>query len=151
MGTQEPDLIPEGEIAAMQAERIAQFGEAVGLHEDTIHKVQTRGQNALIDRAQRFDKTGALGRVMSICQRLGCWMQENEEAGGTPPQPGQLIEAIAGLGDEHDIDRLVALRLVGTVIEVFQQATGSIARGSQNGMGTGVRTATSGRPGAAKR
>ena len=128
------ELTPEDEQALREPDpHIGELADALGLDKEFTKDVTARGQLAILDRAQSLDKNGALGRVMSICQRLGCYLQERAEQGEPRAQQFELLEAIAQLADAHDIDRFIAARLVGTVIEVHDRAAQQIMRGTGNG------------------
>jgi len=129
MSTQEPQL-DENQLRQASAKRVAALGKALGLHKDFVSDVQARGQAAIIDRADGMDRSGALGRVLSVTQRLASFMQEGAEALEPPMQQGAMLEAIADLADRHDMDKLTAVRLVGTVLEVYDRAAQQITRGN---------------------
>ena len=131
MSTQEPEL-DERQLQQENAKRLAALGKALGLHKDFVSDVQARGQAAVIDRAEGLDRSGALGRVLSITQRVGCYMQEDAEAMAPPMEQGAVLELIASLADQHDVDRLTAARLVGTVLEVYNRAGQQLMKGAGN-------------------
>lgn len=143
MGSQQGQPTPEmmaqmqEQMAVEMKRRMADFGKALGLHPDFMADVAQRGQVAVIDRSELVDLTGAHGRLLSIVQRLGATMQDKAEETGEPMPPGEMMEWIAMLADEHQVDRGVALRLVGAAVEVLRAAMGNLAKGKPNGeMGT---------------
>ena len=123
------------------------LGRALGLDPSFVMDAEQRGQLAVIDRAQATDLNGGLSLVLSMTQRLGMMMQEKAEAGEPPLQQGALIEAIAHMADEHDVNKALALRLVGYALETFNRASGVLARGMYNELGTTDEPGTAGGPG----
>lgn len=132
MPQQEIPMLGSAELRQASNDRLAELGQALGLHPEFIADVQARGQNAIIDRAEGTDRIGSLGRVLSMLQRLGGYMQENAEQANPPMEQGAIAEAVADLADQHDMDRLTAARLVGTVLEIYSRAAQQITRGMKN-------------------
>ncbi len=109
-------------------ERMMVLGQALGLHQDFLRDVAVRRQEAIIDRAQSVDTTGAHARMLALVQRVAIYTEERIMA-QEPGSPKELLTAIGSFAQNLGIQPAEAVELVGPVLEIYQRASQLLARG----------------------
>jgi len=101
------------------------LGKLLGLDIDFVVEVVRRGQDAVIDRAESVDRTGAHGLVLGMVQQLGMLVQQSAEE-GQGVQDGQIAEASALICQGFGVPEDIGLYILGSVWETFQHAVGQL-------------------------
>ena len=135
----EPKPVTSAEIAAKERGMLSELGGALGLNEEFTADVCDRRQVAIIERAQMIDQNGAQGRILAMTQVLGMWMQEKLERAEFPSM-GAIGDAIILIAKQYGVDGGQALMLLGSALEVYQQAAGRIIRTENDNAGSGTST-----------
>ena len=123
----------------MADEKIKQLGEALGLDPSFLADVDRRGQRAIVDRVATVDGNGSHGRLLSVIQQFGEYL-DDATIDGEDVRPGALGDALSYIGRLHGMNAQMAVRLGGAVLEVYQQAASRLAGGK--GQSNGTRNAT---------
>lgn len=121
------------EIAAGHAEKIGALGMVLGLDEQFVQAAQNAGQDAVIDRAELVDETGAHGIVLLLVQRLGAFIDETLAHRGQMPKVGVIAQAVEHIAGQLGVDPQMALMLAGSVLETFQSGARRLAREASGG------------------
>ena len=117
------------EIRRTDAERLGALGTALGLDPSFIADVQARGIDAILDRAQMIDDTGAQARILGMCQQLGYVLQAAAAKRKRMPDMGMMLQATKKICAVHEVPPALGVYLIGAVVEVYQQAAARLARG----------------------
>ncbi len=110
---------------------MSQLGQILGLHPDLIGQVASQGSRAVIDRVTYTDQTGAQSRVLALAQRVGIYM-EDRILEGDPANSEDMLDAVANFANDLQIPPVLAVDLIGPVLEVFQRAVQMAARGGNS-------------------
>jgi len=125
------------EIAEMLTEsrkaRVGQLGGALGLDPQFVSQVQTGGMGAVQARAEMIDQTGAHGRVLLMAEQFGIFIQEQIERGAAPIKPAELLQAAQMISQAHGVNPEIGVHLLGTVLEVYQDAADRLAQDTYKG------------------
>lgn len=118
MSTEKP--LTEQELTEKARTLIQQFGQTLGLDPEFVAAVAADGQSAVIDRAELVDQTGAQAVALRMVQQLGVFMQGQAESQGDM-RSGVILEMAERIGKQNGVDEDLAVMLLGSVLEVFQQ------------------------------
>jgi hypothetical protein len=138
MGQTRAEQPPDPALIAQQHEELArQLAKVLGLHPQFGQQVARRGRDAVIDRAELTDQTGALGLGLLMVEQLGEFMQLQAQS-GQKVRPGVLMQAIEVIARKNQVDPDTGLYLLGTVVEMFQRATARLSEGYEDGGAMGM-------------
>jgi len=116
----------------MDAERIGQLGEALGLDPEFVSDVQQRGMAAVIDRAEVVDQTGAHGRLLGMVQMYGRQMEWGVQR-VRPIPPGGQMEMAQKIAERLGVSPEEGIYLLGAVAEVYGAVARHLSRGKTGG------------------
>jgi len=123
------------DIDAVESERLQSLAGALGLHGDFVDDVKMRGEDAIIDRVEETDATGALAKMMRVIQQFGTWMEERM-ARGRPPEAQEVKKAISHLARKVNADPNETYQLVMSVMEQTSTIMQGLGGGNANATST---------------
>jgi len=123
----EEQFLLDEERRRVTERRIAALGELLGFHKSFIEDVAARGQEAVIDRVAITDQTGAQSRLLALTQVLGSYIEGRMER-GIWPGPEELLEVVADLAQQFEIQPLEAVELLDPVLEIYRGAARVLGR-----------------------
>lgn len=113
-----------------ERERLVAFGGALGLDEQFVADVATRGVPAVLDRLKAVGDDGQQMRLVAMAQQVGTYIQRKQEL-GERVGPGHIQDAVVALSKIHRIDADDGLMLIGAAWEAMQHTARTLALGSK--------------------
>ena len=110
------------------AGQATEYGKALGLNEGFLRQVESQGQGAIISRVRHVDASGAHGRLLSMVQQYGMWL-EDQMAEERPIDEGLIGDVVMQLAEMHGVRPELAMRLVGAVMETWQLTVRRLGEG----------------------
>lgn len=111
--------------------QITQFGQALGLDSDFLKDVELKGQAAIINRVRYIDETGAHGRLLSVVQQIGAFL-DRRMMKGQPTRSEEILAAVGEMAEFHGVNKRLTATLVGAILETYQHTLGRLAKGELN-------------------
>jgi hypothetical protein len=105
---------------------LATIGDTLGLNREFVVDVARRGQDAVIDRTEMVDETGAHGRMLAMVQQLGMARQDAAEKGQQLP-PGAIEQVCTMLCRRYQVPEEIGIKLLAAVDDTFRRTVKKIA------------------------
>ena len=121
MAQEQPDPKMMAEAQQENDDLIRSLGDALGLAPEFTDDIIRRGEDAVIDRVNLTDKTGAFIAGLSIVKGVADTEEFVKMTGGMP-DPDMTLEHIAGTADALGLDIGQSVAMYGPLPEVLQQA-----------------------------
>lgn len=119
---------PPVNFESVDAERAASLAQGLGMHRDFVEGVRRAGMEAVLQRTEATDSTGARVKVLRLVQAVGTWL-ETRTARGKPTDQKLLHRAVGKEADALDMNRDEATEIVMGVLKKYQETTQALGKG----------------------